>query len=105
MPANPPIHKLPKRLLPIKNTRLSGAACAGKSPTFDLGIAGELPEDQAARHSYAKLLCRYCKVSRACKETAAGLKPSERQGVWAGTVYGADGKPTQSSLFDRQKTA
>ncbi|WP_168168148.1 WhiB family transcriptional regulator [Corynebacterium sp. MSK032] len=80
----PSAKQLPKRLLPIRDASLAGAACAGYSPLFDSDVNGESKEQREARHHQARSICRQCPVLTECTTTAGTLPKDHRQGIWAG---------------------
>ncbi|WP_168163724.1 WhiB family transcriptional regulator [Corynebacterium sp. HMSC077G01] len=85
-PPFPKIKNLPKSLIPIRDTSLKGAACAGHSPLFDADIRGESKEQREARHHQARNLCRRCEVFTQCTATAGKLPRDHRRNLWAGIL-------------------
>lgn len=76
-----------ERLAQLIDARLSGAACAGRAPLFDLDTSTE-DTAAAARHALAVRYCHTCPVRATCRALAEQHCPATF-GVWAGRVYGA----------------
>jgi len=64
---------------------LTGAACRGRAPLFDLDVDGETSDERDDRHETAQRICGTCSVLNACRSTIATLPP-RTDGVWAGVL-------------------
>lgn len=68
------------------------AACAGKSPLFDLEIAGESTADRRARHHAAKWICARCDAQFRCGAAARRGPAGLLTGIWGGDLYTETGR-------------
>ena len=74
--------------------RWTGAACIGEWELFDPRGDDEPAELFSTRLEYARAYCRACPVLEKCHETAQAMPATHRAGIWAGTVFDSNGRPT-----------